>query len=280
MVEQVYARPVFEKGTNTILGWAQMMPMHFLESYLHFSTRLFIWPFVEFWRLIGFQFLHGNLTHLLFNMLGLYFFGPMVESFLGSKRYLAFYLLCGIFGALMYMTLNLGGFIASLFVEQHIRIPALLFDDPSTPLVGASAGIFGVIMAGAFIAPRDVVLIFGLLPVRLQTLAYVLVAIAFYTVLTGGRNAGGEAGHLGGAIAGYFFIRRPHLLHGFFDLLGKADPTSHHYRHRDGQPKSSRDHARSAEIDRILDKITREGSDSLTESEKRTLEAGRKELGW
>jgi membrane associated rhomboid family serine protease len=53
----------------------------------------------EFWRFISFQFLHANLSHLLFNMIGLYFFGSIVEQYLGSKRYLAFYLLCGVAGA-------------------------------------------------------------------------------------------------------------------------------------------------------------------------------------
>jgi hypothetical protein len=60
----------------------------------------------EVWRFITFQFLHANLNHILFNMMTLFFFGGMVEQFLGSKRFLAFYLLCGISGGLMYLLLN------------------------------------------------------------------------------------------------------------------------------------------------------------------------------
>jgi len=269
-----------------IVGKRDVLYVRPLWKYLHFSTqRGFIQ--VEFWRLIGFQFLHANLTHILFNMIGLYFFGPMVERYLGSKRYLAFYLLCGIFGALLYCLLNIGG-IAVESMTGGRSVPGLLFNDKYTPLVGASAGVFGVLMAGAYLAPRAMVLLFFFLPMQLKTLAYALVVIAFVTVVFGGQNAGGEAGHLGGAIAGFYFIRHPHHLHGFFDVLGRIDPTSHHYRgkgaavraravaktpgrggrsERPGRPAG----ASRAEIDRILDKVHRQGLKSLTDKEKRIL---------
>ena len=271
-------RAVTERSTGRHVGWAEVMRMHYLESYLHFSTRLaFFWPHMEWWRFIGFQFLHANGTHLLFNMLGLFFFGPLVEQFLGSKRYLAFYLLCGICGAIMYLFLNLSGYVVTMLSEQPVKIPGLLFDNPSTPLVGASAGIFGVLMAGAYIAPSAVVYFFFVLPMRMRTMAYAFVALAFVSLITGGHNAGGEAGHLGGAIAGYYFVRRPYHLHGFFDLLGRADPTSHHYRRSTSRQVGSKTSGRSAEIDRILQKISSEGIHSLTDSEKRTLhEASRR----
>ena len=266
--------PIVERSTGQQSGWGEVYVMRFLESYLHFSTqRAFFWPYIEFWRFIGFQFLHANFSHLLFNMIALYFFGPMVEQYLGSKRYLAFYLLCGICGALMYLLLNLSGYIVTLMSHTQVQIPGLLFNDPSTPLVGASAGIFGVLMAGAFLAPHATVLLFFFLPMQLRTLAYVLVGISIFTLLTGGHNAGGEAGHLGGAIAGFYFIRNPHHLHGFFDFLGWADPTSHHYRDRRLRQRATKIRAggRSAEIDRILDKINEHGIHSLTEQEKRVL---------
>ena len=264
-------RSVHERSSSRQIGWALVHHLHFLECYLLFSTRLGFLVF-EWWRFVGFQFLHANFSHVLFNMLGLYFFGIMVERYLGPKRYLAFYLLCGICGALMYLALNLTGYAITMIFQQPVRFPGLLFDDPSTPLVGASAGIFGVLMAGAYIAPREIVYIFGLIPIRLNILAYALVAIALFTVLTGGENAGGQAGHLGGAIAGYYFVRRPYHLHGFLDLLGRVDPTSHHYRQRQERQRiATRRAGRDDEVDRILDKINVEGVHSLTESEKRTL---------
>lgn len=249
----------------------QWMPP--LRRWLYFSTDTGFRS-LEVWRFIGFQFLHVNVAHLLFNMIALYFFGPLVEQHLGRKRYLAFYLLCGVCGALMYLLLNLGGFFVSLMAGHDVAVPGLLFDSPATPLMGASAGVFGVLMAGAFLAPRIIVLLFFILPMRLATLAYAFVALALFSVLFGGANAGGEAGHLGGAIAGFYFIRHPHHLHGFFDFVGWVDPTSHHYRgkERRARPRSAGAAAPDRhEIDRILDKIKDGGLQSLTDKEKRTL---------
>jgi membrane associated rhomboid family serine protease len=170
---------------SDIVGTTPAVPMPLLEKYLHFSTaRGFLK--IEFWRLIGFQFLHSHesIMHLLFNMIGLFFFGSMVERYLGSKRYLAFYLLCGIFGALMFVLLNLGGLVAESFAGEPVRIPGLLFNDKNTPLIGASAGVYGVIMAGAFLAPRAMVYVFFVLPMRLSHVAYLIVGIALFTVIT------------------------------------------------------------------------------------------------
>jgi len=227
------------------------------REWLHMSTDHAIFG-VQYWRFIGFQFLHGNMQHLIFNMIGLYFFGPLVEQYLGGKRYLAFYLLCGIFGSVLYLILNIGGYI---FQND---IPGLLFNDTRTPLVGASAGVFGILIAGAFMAPNIKVLVFFFFPMRLSTMAYVLVTLALVTVIFGGNNAGGEAAHLGGAAAGWYFIRNPHHLNGFFDFLGKADPTSKHFVWRDKESTQE-------DIDRILDKIHNKGLQSLSSKEKKIL---------
>jgi membrane associated rhomboid family serine protease len=266
--------PMVDRSTGITVGWHEHFIMTPIRWALFFSTQRGFLN-LEVWRLIGFQFLHGDLMHLLFNMIALYFFGPLIEQHLGSKRYLAFYLLCGICGAMLYTVLNLLGIVAQI-MGLPSTIPGLLFNLPTTPLIGASAGVFGVLMAGAYIAPRATVLLFFILPMQLRTLAYALVVIAFVSLFLGTRNAGGEAGHLGGAMAGWYFIRNPRHLHGFFDFLGRFDPTSRHFRGRHtGTP---RDAASRKEIDRILDKINREGLHSLTDVEKRKLrEASRGE---
>ena len=228
----------------------------------------------EFWRFIGYMFLHADVTHLLFNMLGLYFFGSIVESFLGGKRYFAFYLLCGIFGAVVFMLLNVGGLLA----KDHLGSvpPGLLPNAPFSPLIGASAGVFGVIFAAAYLMPTATVFLFGVIPMQLRTLAYGLVGFAVLTVLMKGNNAGGEAAHLGGAIAGAWFIRRPHQLHGFFDFLGRADPTSRSNRVRKARIAGAA--PSTAEIDRILDKVRERGLASLDARERATLrEASRRD---
>ena len=108
----------------------------FLAGY--FSATKAIYQ-LQLWRFITFQFLHANTEHIVFNMISLYFFGPIVENYLGRARYLAFYLLCGASGAAMYMLLMYG----------HV-----LDLTPDTPLVGASAGIFGILIASARVAPN------------------------------------------------------------------------------------------------------------------------------
>ena len=149
-------------------------------------------------------------------------------------------------------------------MNLDVNVPGLLFNDTRTPLVGASAGVFGILLAGAFLAPNVRVLVFFFLPMQLSTMAYFLVGMALFTVVFGGNNAGGEAAHLGGAAAGWFLIRNPRHLTGFFDFLGKADPTSKHFAWRD-RPASQK------EVDRILDKIHNKGLQSLSSKEKKQL---------
>ncbi|MBC23258.1 MAG: hypothetical protein CMJ32_05005 [Phycisphaerae bacterium] len=269
---------ILDKDPTQVVAVNYYSRVPILFKWMYFSTSRALFYYspsygavgFEFWRFIGFQFLHANLMHLLFNMIGLYFFGSMIEQYLGSKRYLAFYLLCGICGALMYLLLNAAGY-ASTIVLGGVDIPGLLFNNPNVPLIGASAGVFGVLMAGAFIAPRTKVLLFFIIPMPLSWLAYGLVGVALLTVLVGGEgsNAGGEAAHLGGAIAGFYFIRRPHHLHGFFDLMGRVDPTSRSNKARKARRNS--DPGTQAKVDRILDKISRQGLQSLSEKEKRIL---------
>jgi membrane associated rhomboid family serine protease len=170
--------------------------IHPIDAYGYFSVAAAVYG-LQIWRFITFQFLHANFNHILFNMIALFFFGPIVESYLGSRRYLAFYLLCGIAGPAMYVVLWALGF---------------LIHDPRVPLVGASAGIFGILIAAAQIAPNATVLIYGIIPMRLRMMAMLLLAVAVYTTVTNGTNAGGEAAHLGGAAAGFLLIKNPRIL--------------------------------------------------------------------
>jgi len=198
-----------------LAGWGFIMktpsgsiPLRFLEAWGHFSWFTAI-ENLQVWRFITFQFLHGSLGHLIGNMLGIYFFGPLVEDRLGRRRFLAFYLLCGVTGPLAYL------------VFQAIGV---LPRDAYVPLIGASAGVFGILIAGAIIAPNITVqLLIPPIPVKLATLAYFLIGLAVFTVFTRGANAGGEAAHLGGIAMGYYLIKNPNLLN-FAEVFGKKKP--------------------------------------------------------
>jgi membrane associated rhomboid family serine protease len=220
----------------------------------------------QVWRFVTFQFLHASFGHILFNMLGLYFFGPMVESHLGSRRFLAFYLLCGVAGAVAYIGFWLSGFVVS---------------SPIVSLVGASAGVLGVLIAAATIAPNlQVMLLFPPIPMKLKTMAWIMVGIGAYTVLFMGHsadsNAGGEAAHLGGCALGYLLIRRPWVLN--FANLGSGRgaggvPGGFAGGMYDRKPKKTKPRVDEREVDRILDKVREHGLASLTAKEQKLLKS-------
>ncbi|MCL2646829.1 MAG: rhomboid family intramembrane serine protease [Phycisphaerales bacterium] len=165
-----FARPAFR---DPVLFYGAFT-IH--DAFLHY----------QFWRVIICQFLHANLWHLLVNMVGLYIFGPIVELNLGRWRYSFFYLLCGIAGPVMYTLLWAAA--------------------RDTPLVGASAGIFGILLAAAYLAPDRLIYVY-FFEVRLKYFAWVMMGVAAYTVLFHGQNAGGQAAHLGGGLLGWLLIR-------------------------------------------------------------------------
>ncbi|MEO1130189.1 MAG: rhomboid family intramembrane serine protease [Planctomycetota bacterium] len=250
------AHPIIDRNTGVRIGYEPFIQMPPATAIGHFSTtKAFV--HLEIWRFLSFQFLHANFTHLLLNMIGLYFFGPIVERALHSRRlFLAFYLTCGIFGAFIYLLLNVIGFL-DLY--------------PWTPLVGASAGVFGILMAAAFLVPKDaMMLVFFVLPMRVRTGVYLFVALAAANLIMGGSNAGGDAAHLGGAAAGAFFIRKPQLLLDFFDdfLFFGGDGKRKHK----GASGKTRRTGREAKVDAILAKVRDQGMHSLTKRERKTLD--------
>lgn len=255
-------RPVVLEETGQRVGWANFRAMDPINAIGHFSTYQGFRR-VEVWRLVTFQFLHATPAHLIMNMLGLWLFGGTVERKLGFRKYAAFYLVCGIFGGLLYTMLNLIGSAVAPSATWLSKLPGLLAHDTTSPLVGASAGVFGVIVACAYLEPKEKVqILFIPIGVPLPWFAYGYVAFSLFNLLSGSANAGGEAAHVGGAVAGYYFIRHSHLLRDFFDVLGDS-------RRPGGSGQASQ--ARAAEVDRILQKVSRQGADSLTPSERRAL---------
>jgi len=141
----------------------------------------------------------------------------------------------------------------------------MLFDDIYTPLVGASAGVFGVLLASARIAPRQSVYVMFVIPMRLASAVYIFLFLAVINLIAGGSNAGGDAAHVGGAIAGAYLIRNPHILRDFVRLLPE--------RRGAVPPPVVREHRSRVELelDRILEKVDRDGTESLTGEERRFL---------
>lgn len=171
-------------------------PTSILEVYGAYS---YYTCFVEcqFWRLITYQFLHANLGHLVFNMVALSFFGGAVVDRFGPVRFLIFYLLCGIAGALCSSCIGALGFYSNAVLSMNADLWKLI------PLVGASASIYGVLVATAFLFPyARVQLLFPPIDMTVRSLAIGVLCIAVGVILFNWDNAGGEAGHLGGMIMG------------------------------------------------------------------------------
>ncbi|MGB0767762.1 MAG: rhomboid family intramembrane serine protease [Phycisphaeraceae bacterium] len=159
----------------------------------------------QIWRLITYQFLHGNLLHLGMNMMALYVFGPLIEKWWGPRRFLGFYLLCGACGAWL--------------MAMFAFFPSVI-NGGSAWLVGASGSIFGVLVASAMLYPRDEIkLLIPPIWVTVRTLAALFIGLSIVSMFIG-WNTGGNAAHLGGALFGYLLVKRPWSL----DFLDPATP--------------------------------------------------------
>ena len=162
--------------------------MYFVSGAVPMVAQLMVlYPpqvFVRPWSLVTYMFLHGGMGHLIFNMIGLYFFGPRLEDRLGSKGFLWLYFLSGAGGALF----------------------SLIFS-PLAFVVGASAGVYGVLLGFAMYWPRDLIYIYGVVPVQARWLAVALVAISLYSGITGSSGGTAHFAHLGGLAVGAGFLR-------------------------------------------------------------------------
>lgn len=223
---------------------------------------------LQLWRWVTYQFLHGDFLHILVNMIGLFFFGPLMEQWWGSRRFLAFYLLCGCCGAFLFT------FFALVLPGVVFNVQALAADD-LTPemirLVGASGSVYGILLACAVLYPKmRVMLLIPPIPMPMWVLATVFLGIAFLSLVAGSANAGGEAAHLGGAALAYLLIKKPMLLN-WADRFSPAAIQEGWSRGR-WERKQQQAAATEAEVDRILDKVKQHGLQSLTRKEKKTLQ--------
>ena len=204
---------------------------------------------LQVWRLISYQFLHdpGLYWHIFMNMLGLFFLGPTLERHWGSKKFLPFYLGCGVAGALFYMLLVGIGFL------------------PPIPMVGASGAILGMLAACAILFPQFVVIIF-IFPVPIRIAAIGLTGVYFLFVVTKGANAGGHAAHLAGMAAGAAYV------------FSQSWRDKFKFKLRSGRWKKQMGAQRNlqAEVDRILKKVNESGIQSLSSKEKKTLKEATK----
>lgn len=205
----------------------------------------------QVWRFVSFQFLHADFFHLLFNMLGLYFLGMMLESAWGARRFLAFYLSCGAAGGLLHLVL------------------APLLGAGGRGLIGASGGVYGIILACAILFPH-VKLILFIFPMPIRFFALLYMGLAVFNVVGGLTGRGGpsqasDPAHLGGAALGVLWVLAGPGIERRIRHTGRSRTL------QKLQKREARNGRRQAEIDRILDKIHERGLHSLSWYERRRL---------
>jgi len=272
---------------NVVILFLQMtvVPPEAMQSALGFS---FAAAPTHWWTIVTYMFVHLGLMHALVNMYTLYVFGPRLEHLWGAKKFLVFYFLSGLGGLICY---------------------TLFFRDSGSLLIGASGAIFGVMGAYALQWPKQEMLLMFVIPMRVMTLVLLLVgynlAMGLFGLVGGGTDVAYFA-HLGGFIVAWLYMRTPpsvsieQLRQRISQVPDSEDPPRAIPR---ALPRSrerveevdeivakskalaakrpaaatptrklpSRD-LKAEDVNRVLDKISAEGLDSLTSEERSILE--------
>jgi membrane associated rhomboid family serine protease len=212
------------------------------------------------WTPLTYMFIHAGVFHILFNMLWLYWMGLIFEEYLGNKRTLGVYILGGLTGALF--------FVASYnllpMFTQHPEIVA------ASTNVGASAAIMAIIIATATLLPDYTIYMMFIGPVKLKWLALFFVIVDFLG--TTGLNAGGEISHLGGALFGFIYIKQLQRGNDMAAFIGNIFSKRSKLKvAAKSNLKNAANKPRQEDVDRILDKISQTGYESLSKQEKEIL---------
>jgi membrane associated rhomboid family serine protease len=165
-------------------------------------------------QVITHMFMHGNFPHLIFNMIALWMFGSILENVWGSKRFLIFYLLCGLGAAFLHL--------ASLYIEMAPKIeelqrlgPAMqgterfyeLVSEINAPTVGASGAVFGCLAAFGYLFPNSLVLLYFFIPIKAKWFVLIYAAIELWLgVNTSAGDNVAHWAHLGGALVGFLLV--------------------------------------------------------------------------
>ena len=235
-----------------IAGKSELFDAFFAQVSLPSSFDLII---QRPWSLLTYFFLHIEVFHLVFNMMFLYWFGIIIQDFIGNKRLVQLFFYGGLAGAAAFIiAMN----TVSFFIEKGPNF-----------MNGASAGVFAVVVAAATIRPNYEVRLLLLGQVQIKYISAFYVLWSF--IETTGSNAGGNIAHLGGAILGFIFAKnflaasRPQAI---FEIKIKEFAQVVNQKI---QPRKEPETVPEEELNSILDKISQSGYDSLTDYEQKRL---------
>jgi membrane associated rhomboid family serine protease len=204
----------------------------------------------KIWQLFTYMFLHGSFFHVAFNMLMLWMFGSSVEHAWGSRDFSIYYTICGVGAALTQWGVD-------------------LIWNSSAPMIGASGAVYGLMLAYALMYPDRIIMLGLIFPMKMRYFIWLLVGISLVSGL--GRRAGDSVAHfahLGGVLFGWLYLKQDWRASAATRRL-RGIWAREKMRQNARQAERREEHATS--VDEILDKITTQGIDSLTERERRIL---------
>jgi len=212
-----------------------------------------VWSEFMLWQPFTYLFFHGSIWHVLINMFVLWMFGSELERLWGKEHFLKFYFVTGV-GA---------GLVTIIFGLNSM-----------TPIVGASGAVYGVLLAYGLTYPNRTVYLYGIIPIKSLWFVIGIGVIAFMSSFDNISQIS-HLTHLSGMVIGYLMLKRPVR---FNDLWFTIRKRTLEYKIKHEEKKVSQHQAIEREIDGILDKINREGFDSLTNEEHDRLYKGSQSL--
>jgi membrane associated rhomboid family serine protease len=245
---------------NTVVFALMYVAGPFMMDWFAFQpTRIALRP----WAALTYMFLHGSLGHLFFNMLMLFFFGPHLEARWGEREFLKYYVICGLGGAAL----------------SYVFLP--------NSIIGASAAMYGVMLAFAMNWPNAPIYVFGVFPVLAKYLVGFMALASLLSAVDsaqGGSNIAHFA-HLGGLIAGYIYLKADWRTGQAFQglqrttkkkrslaIVPRDEAEEQGSGHRARSQRPGEDAALFDEVDAVLDKISAQGMSSLTAAELELLD--------
>lgn len=242
----------------------------------------------KIYQLLTYMFMHGNFAHILFNMFAVWMFGRIVESAWGSRRFLIYYLICGIGAGLFQEIVQYIDYVASgmqAYDSVDIGTAVIPMDTYLNMLttVGASGAVYGILLAFGLSYPEERLFIIPIpIPIKAK---YFVIGYAVIELLSGlyGSNDGvAHFAHLGGMVVGFLLIlywtKQNSMSGGYLEKINnwfqnrRKPKMKVHYGEKEADYQyNARKKENQEEIDRILDKVRKSGYESLTVDEKKKL---------
>ena len=249
-----------------------LQQQHFSLEYWG-GLNYFMAPDFHIYQIVTYMFLHGSFAHLFFNMFALWMFGCVIERVWGTKRFIFYYIFCGIGAGLCQ---ELVQFI------QYGSMPI------NSITIGASGAVYAILLAFGMTFPEERIFIFPLpVPIKAKWFVCIYAAIELFSAMSAYGDGVAHMAHLGGMLFGFLLIRywRKHPYSGaswgangnIFGNMKQRKTEQPKWQTTNTAPRetdmeyNARKKARQEEIDKILDKIRKSGYDSLTKDEKQRL---------